>query len=194
MFPGGLSSNYIPDPALLNFSDRVDTDELPPYSVLLYCWYLSNISSSANLLIHVHDRKRTVSCLMLQRPKSILISYFNPLTHKALKYFIKTSEAKVFFSIWNHHKCLRELVLIHLNTYVMGLRPLEIFVFLRCGKLENPPTGDRLSSSFWQIWIVFIHWMCGSHQRNNFKCVQIPIIWLGTSRNNETQLKCTFNW
>ena len=27
------------------------------------------------------------------------------------------------------------LFLIHLNTYVMGLRPLEIFLFLQCGDL-----------------------------------------------------------
>ena len=34
------------------------------------------------------------------------------------------------FSLWNHHKCLSQLFPINLNTYVMGLRPLEIFVFL----------------------------------------------------------------
>ena len=38
-----------------------------------------------------------------------------------------------FFSILNHHKCLRQLFPIHLNTYVMGLRPLEIFLLLQCG-------------------------------------------------------------
>ena len=31
--PGGHPSNYEPGPALLNFSDRADTDELTPYSV-----------------------------------------------------------------------------------------------------------------------------------------------------------------
>ena len=30
----------------------------------------------------------------------------------------------------NHHKCLSLLSLIHLNTYGMGLRPLEIFFTL----------------------------------------------------------------
>ena len=35
--PGGHPSNYGPGPALLNFSsDRVDTDELTPYSVCKY--------------------------------------------------------------------------------------------------------------------------------------------------------------
>ena len=29
-----------------------------------------------------------------------------------------------FFSIWNHHKCLGYIFLIHLIIYVMGLRPL----------------------------------------------------------------------
>ena len=30
--PGGHPSNYGPGPALLNFSDRVDADEVTPYS------------------------------------------------------------------------------------------------------------------------------------------------------------------
>ena len=36
-------------------------------------------------------------------------------------------------------KIVKKLFLIHLNTYVMGLRPLEIFLLLQC--------GDRLHSS-----------------------------------------------
>ena len=39
-----------------------------------------------------------------------------------------------FFSIWNHHKCLSLLFLLHLNTYVMGLWPLEIFYIFSEGK------------------------------------------------------------
>ena len=34
--PGGHPSNYGPEPALLNFSDRADTDELTRYSVFRY--------------------------------------------------------------------------------------------------------------------------------------------------------------
>ena len=30
---------------------------------------------------------------------------------------------KGFFSIWNHHKCLSKVFSLHLNSYVMGLRP-----------------------------------------------------------------------
>ena len=41
-------------------------------------------------------------------------------------------ETKGFFLTWNHHKCLSYLFLIHLNTYVMGLRPLEICLLLHC--------------------------------------------------------------
>ena len=40
-------------------------------------------------------------------------------------------ETKGFRSILNHHKCLGQLFLINLNTYVMGLRPLEIFLLLQ---------------------------------------------------------------
>ena len=38
-----------------------------------------------------------------------------------------------FSSIWNHHKCLRSFFLIHLYTYFMGLRPLEMFYSLSEG-------------------------------------------------------------
>ena len=41
-------------------------------------------------------------------------------------FFIKRGDQRVY-SIWNHHKCLSYLILIHLNTYVICLRPLEIF-------------------------------------------------------------------
>ena len=30
-------------------------------------------------------------------------------------------------------KCLSYLFLIHLNTYVMGLRPLLVYILLECG-------------------------------------------------------------
>ena len=43
---------------------------------------------------------------------------------QAVHYFIKTLATKGFISIWYHHKCLIQLFSIHLNTYVMGLRPL----------------------------------------------------------------------
>ena len=53
--------------------------------------------------------------------------YLSVLTLKALKLYLwKPWRPKVFFSIWNHHKCLSQLFMIHLNTYVMGLRPLQI--------------------------------------------------------------------
>ena len=58
---------------------------------------------------------------------------------KRLIFFIKTLETKGFISICNRHKCLIHLFLIRLNTYVMGLRPLEIYFLLQC--------GDRLYTS-----------------------------------------------
>ena len=45
-------------------------------------------------------------------------------------------ESKGLFSIWNQHKGLSKLFLLYLN--VMGLRPLEFFLFQR---------GDRLYTS-----------------------------------------------
>ena len=48
-------------------------------------------------------------------------------------------ETKGFFTICKHKKCLIQLFLIHLNTYVMGLQTFEIFSLLQC--------GDRLYTS-----------------------------------------------
>ena len=65
---------------------------------------------------------------------TLLILLRNPikayLTLKALNSFRKIHGEQRVFSILNHNKCL---FLIHLNTYVMGLRPIEIFVLLQCG-------------------------------------------------------------
>ena len=59
-------------------------------------------------------------------------------SNNAELFLYKPWKPKVF-SIWNHHKCLSFLFPLHLNTYVMGLRPLEIFQFFQC--------GDRLYTS-----------------------------------------------
>ena len=57
MVPGGHPSDYRPVPALLNFCDRVDTDELPPYFVLHVI--ISTFSSicSRNLLPGKSDKE-----------------------------------------------------------------------------------------------------------------------------------------
>ena len=48
------------------------------------------------------------------------VQQINHLTLKALKYFYITYGDQRFFSIWNHHKCLSQLIPLYLNTYVMG--------------------------------------------------------------------------
>ena len=53
--------------------------------------------------------------------------------------FVKTMETKVGFSIRNHHECLSWLFQIHLNTYVMGLRPVEL---LQYGDRQNLTSTD----------------------------------------------------
>ena len=37
------------------------------------------------------------------------------------------------FSIVNRYKCLSYIFLTYLNTYGMGLRPIELFEFFPCG-------------------------------------------------------------
>ena len=56
------------------------------------------------------------------------------LTIEALNFFIKNLEdQRFFFQFAIIINVLSQLFLIHLNTYVMGLRPLEIFLLLQCG-------------------------------------------------------------
>ena len=65
------------------------------------------------------DRKSRANALLIK-------------TLKVLKYSYTNHGDQRVFSIWNHHKCLSCLFSIHLNTYVMRLRPLEIFLLLQC--------------------------------------------------------------
>ena len=58
----------------------------------------------------------------------------------------KPWRSNVFF-IWNNHKCLSQLFPLHLNTYVMGLRPLEIFLIYYFFR-----SGDRLYTSESDVW------------------------------------------
>ena len=50
------------------------------------------------------------------------IAFFIP--YNAALFLYKLWWPTDFFSIRNHHKCLSELFPLHLNTCVMGLRPL----------------------------------------------------------------------
>ena len=88
-------------------------------------------------------------------PKESINIYYHPLPTKARRYFVKKNRNQSgFFSIWIHHKCLRQLFLIHLNTYVMGLRPLEICWFLQCGDRLIRQNLTSLNVRFWRIKTV----------------------------------------
>ena len=53
-------------------------------------------------------------------------------------------ETKGVFSIRNHQKCPSQLFLIHLNTYVMGLRSLlKIFTFTAQGQILTTKVDSR---------------------------------------------------
>ena len=67
------------------------------------------------------------------------------LTLTALKYFCINHE-NYFFPIWNHLKCLSQFFLLHLNTYVMGLRAFTFFNFFRA--------GPSLDVRFWRLKTV----------------------------------------
>ena len=58
----------------------------------------------------------------------------------------------MFFSIWNHHKYLSQLFLLHLNTYVMGTTAIKNILVLsaRLYTSESVSTDVR----FWRIKTV----------------------------------------
>ena len=55
------------------------------------------------------------------------------LTLKALTYFHVNQETKEFFQFVIIFKWLSQHFPLNLNTYVIGLRPLKIFVLFQCG-------------------------------------------------------------
>ena len=57
---------------------------------------------------------------------------------------MKTLEAKVFILIYYHHKCVIQFFPFYLNTFVMGLRPLEIFYSLTV-------RGSTLDVRIWRL-------------------------------------------
>ena len=57
----------------------------------------------------------------------------------------------LFSLIWNHHKCLSQLFLIHLNTYVMGLRSFEICNSFSAGTVLRRQNLTFEDVRFWRI-------------------------------------------
>ena len=103
---------------------------------LIHIWYNHQwISWIINRAVHIH----TQGVFVVTEHQLYTNIKRARLSLTTLKYFCKNLETKVFFSIWNHHECLSWLFPRHLNTYVLGLRSLEIFQFFQC--------GDRLYTS-----------------------------------------------
>ena len=73
------------------------------------------------------------------------------LTVKALKYFRINHGDRRVFPIWNHHECLCQLFLLHLNTYVMGLRSFFKFFLVR---------GSTLDVIFWRYLQALVRCHC----------------------------------
>ena len=68
-----------------------------------------------------------------------------------VKYINHGEQMLRFFSIWNHHKCLGYIFLIYLITYVMGLRPLYVFLFFQC---EIVIIRQNLTSTDGRLWRI----------------------------------------
>ena len=68
------------------------------------------------------------------------------LTYTTQNYFYYKPWRSADFSIWNHHKCLyRYFFLVHLNTYVICLHPLEIIILILSVR------GPSLYVRFWRL-------------------------------------------
>ena len=85
-------------------------------------------------LLMLELRRNSSNCSLFK--SAVIVLHFakadrsNSLAHVDpynAKIFLSDPWRPMFFSIWNHHKCLSQLFLLHLNTFVMGLRPIQIF-------------------------------------------------------------------
>ena len=84
------------------------------------CLYIGQVCSST----HTFMDKQSYG---LTQEHEVRNSSYWAITIKALKYFCKNYGNPIFFLIWNYHKCLGQLFLLHLNSYVMLSVAIEIF-------------------------------------------------------------------
>ena len=117
----------------------------------LFCFFHCSQTQKSRLRLKGLSETRDLQNQSLRRWTSFLILNLSP--YNAELFCINHGDQK-FFPTWNHHKSLSYLFLIHLNTYVIGLRLLEIFysysavaVFIR----HNLPSTD---SRFWRVKTV----------------------------------------
>ena len=104
---------------------------------------------------------------------------YNPLN--ADIFCINYGDQRIF-SIWNHHKCFSYIFLVHLNTYVMGLWSLEIFLLLQC---EGPKyvvfTYKQFMTGYYDRIIAVFKWPLQSRSRRGH-------VARDTDRENENEV------
>ena len=72
----------------------------------------------------------------------------------ALKQLCKKHEDERVISIQNNNKCLSQLFQLHLNTYVMGLRPLYMFYSSSAGIDFKRQNMTSIDVRFWRLKTV----------------------------------------
>ena len=95
------------------------------FSIYTFQLYFILCSPCLKSSKHGFQAAQGLAFLLPNKPEASHQHWFNPWSADYI--FVNH-----FFSILNHHKCLSQLFPIHLNTYVMGIRPLEIFLLLQC--------------------------------------------------------------
>ena len=92
----------------------------------------------------------------------------------------------VFFSIWDHHKWPNSLFPLHLNTYIMGVRSLEIFKFFQCaGTVFIRQDLTYTDVRFWRIKTVTA--LKGSGAPGRFHDVRVLFSLCHTQRRTKQQ-------
>ena len=91
------------------------------YSLLGVCyrpWWRAGPRQGAQQAMIVSGSRLWWTLHWQDNSSNMIINPYSP------EIFVWTMEIKGFSSIWNHHKCLSYIFPLHLNFYVMGLRPL----------------------------------------------------------------------
>ena len=130
----------------------------------LHSLQVENCDSNSRLVVDEDDNGK----LRLERVKMLIVSIavFN------LSVYLQLHGDRKVFSIRNYHKSLSLLFPLHLNTYVLGLRPLYLFLFFSV-------RGPSFEVKIWRLQTVprlkMLRNLCLSVSRNKYKWLPITL-------------------
>ena len=120
-------------------------------------------------------RPTSYTSLLIPRDKHQIDKRKLRLTPKTLKYH---GDQRVY-STWNHHKCHRQLFLINLNTYVMGLYTAIIIYtssYVIIWRLQTSDSDVWRRSSHWKLTSQVEQWYLTSS--GGFDTIDLETSWI----------------